>query len=122
MVIDDRCYPIDLEIICDDVLDLCVFDAIRIGSSALQSKTVTITENKETKILPDEDYDGLSEVTVITNVDGEHYTGDTTVVPKPFEAQILQTKNKIVDENITVTEIPYFEVSNPYGTTVNIGG
>ena len=50
------------------------------------------------------------------------YDGPTTVIPEPFEAQVLQTENRIVEENILVMPIPYFETSNPQGgTTVYIG-
>ena len=49
------------------------------------------------------------------------YDGECNVVPKPNEAQTLETKNKIVKQDITVKEIPYYEVSNTLGKTVYIG-
>ena len=50
------------------------------------------------------------------------YTGQTVVTPKAFEGTILNTANRTVYENIEVLEIPYTEVSNPYGgQTVSIG-
>ena len=49
------------------------------------------------------------------------YTGATIVIPRA-EEQVLATKDKTVVQNITVTEIPYTEVSNPLGgLTVSIG-
>lgn len=40
------------------------------GTPNLQEKSVTITENTTTEIIADSDYDGLSKVSVITNVAG----------------------------------------------------
>lgn len=48
------------------------------------------------------------------------YEGDLIVKPKDYEQQ-LETKNKIVPDNVTVLEIPFIETSNESGTTVYIG-
>ena len=40
------------------------------GTPNLQEKSVTITENTTTEIIADSDYDGLSKVSVLTNVAG----------------------------------------------------
>lgn len=54
---------------------------------------------------------------VITNV----YDGDYTVVPKAHSEQVLETAQKLVLEDITVTKVPYHETSNIYdGKTVYI--
>lgn len=50
------------------------------------------------------------------------YTGDTTVTPLVHQSVELQTRNKAVLSNIVVEEIPYYETSNPKGTTFIIGG
>lgn len=51
------------------------------------------------------------------------YTGETVIIPKIAEDQVLQTAMKTVTENITVKEIPVHTVSNPQGgNTVYIGG
>lgn len=51
----------------------------------------------------------------------ETYEGDYTVIPKITE-QEMQTKNKMMKDNITVQQIPFHEFSNEAGTTVVIGG
>ena len=49
------------------------------------------------------------------------YSGDYKVVPKAFEAQTLPTANRLLKEDIVITEIPYFETSNQSdGITVYI--
>ena len=50
------------------------------------------------------------------------YHGNYVVIPKPDIEQKLDTKNKSMSDDVTVTEIPYHEVSNQQGTTVIIGG
>ena len=53
--------------------------------------------------------------------DYDVYTGETTVTPSTHENQVLSTANKLVQENITVEQIPTFETSNAYGISFIIG-
>lgn len=50
----------------------------------------------------------------------EFYKGDYVVTPKANENTILQTKDKIMEENVLVLDIPYYEVSNEDGITICI--
>lgn len=51
----------------------------------------------------------------------ERYNGAYIVVPKT-NSQILKTNQKLMNDDVTVKEIPYFEVSNDNGgVTVYIG-
>lgn len=49
------------------------------------------------------------------------YDGDYSVTPKAHEEQVLATKGKVMQDNLTVLEIPFFEVSNALGKTIYIG-
>lgn len=51
---------------------------------------------------------------------GVPYTGEYTVTPKAHEQTVLQTKRKLMLNDVTVLEVPYFETSNISGTTVYI--
>lgn len=52
----------------------------------------------------------------------EEYYGDYRVIPK-FTETVLQTKNKFMKDNVSVSPIEVARVSNPSGgTTVYIGG
>lgn len=54
--------------------------------------------------------------------DAPIYDGETVVIPLAREEQTLPTRGKLLTANVTVLEIPYYEVSNPSGGyTVNIG-
>lgn len=53
-------------------------------------------------------------------IQGDHYPGPYEVIPKAWQEQSLKTKDKVMDKNVTVYEIPYDETSNVYGTTVVI--
>lgn len=53
------------------------------------------------------------------NVD--EYTGDYDVTPKAI-AQVLETKQKLMTDDVRIRKIPFHEVSNPHGgTTITIG-
>lgn len=52
----------------------------------------------------------------------EIFDGDYTVKPQPYDSQTLDTKNKLMRDDVTVLAIPYFETSNlSDGLTVYIG-
>ena len=56
-------------------------------------------------------------------IGGEVYTGEYTVTPKVRQQTILQTQLKVMSDNVTVLQIPDYEVSNPQGgKTFIIGG
>lgn len=48
----------------------------------------------------------------VVQIGGTWYDGPYTVVPAAFAEQVLETADKVMREDVTVTEIPYFEVSN----------
>lgn len=52
----------------------------------------------------------------------EIYDGEYVVTPKPFTEQTLETKEKLMADDITVLAIPYYETSNISGITIYIGG
>ena len=49
------------------------------------------------------------------------YTGTYDVIPK-VKGQVLETKEKYMNDDVTVYGVPYFETSNESGTTVYIAG
>lgn len=59
---------------------------------------------------------------VISSETHEEYHGIIEVIPQVDNNVVLNTANKIVNDDITVLPIPYYEVSNIDGTTVVIGG
>lgn len=66
---------------------------------------------------------GFDQLQVVTRdlEDFQIYQGSYSITPA-VEAQTLETKNRRMDEDLTILEIPYFETSNQSGTTVIIGG
>ena len=61
------------------------------------------------------------DVIEVEGLDIERYRGDYIITPLAYEEQELETRNKLLEDNITVKEIPYYRVSNIDGTTVYIG-
>ena len=64
----------------------------------------------------------FGEIQTITEfIGGEKYYGDYTVTPK-VESQTMPTKGKVMEEDVTIKSIPFFNVSNTSGgSTVYIG-
>lgn len=61
----------------------------------------------------------LSEAIEIVHAD--YYQGDYTVTPKMFEGTVLPTRDKTMADDVTVLEVPFWEVTNETGgTTVYI--
>ena len=57
----------------------------------------------------------------VTELINEQYTGEYEIRPL-VEPQTLETKDKVMMENMTILEIPYAEVSNTSGgITATIG-
>lgn len=52
---------------------------------------------------------------IVESISGEHYEGAYIVTPKVGEQTVLATNNKVMDNDVTVLEIPY-------GTVVNLSG
>lgn len=51
------------------------------------------------------------------------YTGEYEVTPKMNEETVLDTAHKVLSDNVTVREVPMFEVTNEAGgNTLIIGG
>ena len=50
------------------------------------------------------------------------YDGEYIVTPIPYDSQTLETKNKVMANDVTVLAIPYYETSNISGITIYIGG
>lgn len=85
---------------------------LSVNESQQQFNLVSISEEKK-------QFDLSVESQIITTA-YEPYSGEYIVIPKPIE-QILETKDKHMADDVTVREIPYYEVSNISGVTVYIG-
>lgn len=85
-----------------------------------QTLDLEYVENGEYIITPDEGY-LLEQVNINVNVPtGEEYGGEYTIIPS-IEEQSMNTKDKLLKENVTIEPIPYYETSNESGKTVYIG-
>lgn len=65
--------------------------------------------------------EGIIEGEVSRYSDYKIYEGDYIVTPKANEEVILETSYKLLTDDVTVLEIPYYETSNVSGYTVYIG-
>ncbi len=88
-------------------------DGLTLIANSIRNKTIIQNE----LVFPE----GFSKAIKSIN-EGEHpiYNGQYSVTPKANETVLLQTKNKILKDNVTVEKVPYFETSNDYGETIYI--
>ena len=54
----------------------------------------------------------IEETIVIDPSAHDYYRGDYVVTPRAFSATVLETADKLMRDDVTVLEIPYFETSN----------
>lgn len=58
---------------------------------------------------------------IAVDVNHPDYSGPYEVTPR-VESQSIETRGKAMTQDVTILAIPIYEVSNEYGTTINIGG
>lgn len=62
----------------------------------------------------------VADAVVVHSGGGEPYDGDYTIIPKAEVQTVLPTQGKIMQRDVTVAKIPYYETSNPTGDTIYI--
>lgn len=82
---------------------------------------VSIDNEINIEAVQDESIEMTLDVAIVEGTGGEPYEGEYIITPLPYQETILQTKDKILSEDIRVLEIPYFETSNVSGLTIYIG-
>lgn len=60
------------------------------------------------------------ELTIPSAVLPPSYEGEYEVIPKAYESQTLETKDKLMEDNVFIFSVPYFQTSNEHGDTVYI--
>ena len=65
------------------------------------------------------DFESASKIVIVDTT--EHYKGNYEVTPKTIQ-QVMQTRNLIMDNDVIINKIPYFETgNNSGGNTAYIG-
>lgn len=72
------------------------------------------------KILDSTVHMRVSDAEVVYSSAGDPYTGSYIITPK-VDAQTMATRNKLMQDNVTIKAIPYYETDNSLGTTIYIG-
>lgn len=89
-------------------VDLQIDNSNRVFDMALESNQRTV------------DLSAATAIVVQAGSDVPRYEGDYLVIPHAYNEKVLQTKNKMCTDNITVTKIKTSSTTNPYGTTFYI--
>lgn len=61
-----------------------------------------------------------AQLTIPKRAGAVSYDGEYTVIPAAHAETVLLTNGLMMTDNVTVTQVPYFETSNEYGETVYI--
>ena len=94
----------------------------RIQESTGRLKCVIFSHQPALKCIINSDRPVLKGFVNISRGGAEIYGGEYVVTPMPFESQTLETKSKLMADDVTVLAIPYYETSNVSGITIYIGG
>lgn len=63
----------------------------------------------------------VGELDIVSSSDIPPYTGDYVVTPKANDVQTLETRGKLMGDDVTVLQVPIYETTNEAGgTTVYI--
>ena len=91
-----------------------------IDATAELKGTITASAQLVGKVSGISNLNGAISIPDSVGSDIETYSGDYTITPKVW-SQSFETKNKRMEDDLTVLAIPYYETSNPTGKTVYIG-
>ena len=94
----------------------------RIQESTGRLKGVIFAQNPTLKCVINSKRPVLKGFVNISRGNAEVYGGEYVVTPKPYISQTLDTKEKLMADDVTVLAIPYYETSNVTGITIYIGG
>lgn len=61
------------------------------------------------------DFESASKIVIVDTT--EHYKGNYEVTPKTIQ-QVMQTRNLIMDNDVIIYKIPYFETGNNSGGNI----
>lgn len=117
---------IDVIIEQDDAIDSTIsvnesHDAIVAEPRVIDAEVMVDEEIISSVAQNDESIDAVTEVVIVHNGgDYEYYDGAYHVIPKAYDDIILETKEKIMRDNVTVDSVPYYETHNEKGTTIYI--
>ena len=70
------------------------------------------------EILSEVDVSG--DVSIPTHIEYGRFSGPYEITPRAHEDVVLETNGLLMDDDVTVKKIPYFETSNLSGYTVYI--
>lgn len=87
------------------------------GATELQIDGILSVLEFNTGSLSVSEFDAESAIGTAFHETWPVYSGTTTVVPKMDEEQTLSTAGKVVVDDITVTKVPFYEVTNQTGGT-----
>lgn len=94
----------------------------KIQESTGRLKGVLVNKNPVLKCTIHSNKPVLKGFVNISTRSADIYNGEYVVTPAPYNSQTLETKAKLMTDDVTVLAIPYYETSNVSGITIYIGG
>ncbi len=90
----------------------------KMTSPASLSGTLSTPANLTGKLSAPAKLEG--KITIPTAIEKETYGGDYEVTPLANSSVVLETSGKLMTDDVTVLQVPYYQTSNEYGDTVYI--
>lgn len=94
------------------MIECDINDAQSIIAEIAESESITAEIAESESITSEIDVGGVVQ---LLPEDIGIYDGETTVEPKATSETVLETAQKIVQDDITVLRVPFYQVSNPQG-------
>ena len=96
-------------------------NAAVVDENNIHLKGVISDETPRIKIAIKDGAEKISGKLGIGGLATKKYTGSYSIIPSS-SAQVLETKRKMMIDDLEIKAIPYYETSNETGMTVYIGG
>ena len=90
-----------------------IFEPQVINLDAVIDEYVNVSVSEENTVSVNADV-------TVTHAQADYYEGEYVVIPRANDSVVLETRDKLLTDDVTVTKVPYYQTHNETGETVFI--